>query len=74
MQGSFTRFFPAGSLNFLGFLKSFPACIHATCKKFMQARLGSTCLWIVSLDKLETDKSVSDVCPELNLILVLELR
>ena len=40
MQGSFTRIFPARSQNFLGFIKNFPACTPAACKKFKQSRLG----------------------------------
>ena len=38
--GKFYKIFPCMITDFSRFLKSFPACIHATCKKFMQARLG----------------------------------
>ena len=37
-QGSFTRF-PWMIPEFSRFQKNFPACIHATCKKFMENRL-----------------------------------
>ena len=30
------------SLNFLGFLKNYPACRPAACKKLLQSQLGSS--------------------------------
>ena len=39
MRVSFTRIFPARSLNFLGSIKNFSACRPAACKKFKQSQL-----------------------------------
>ena len=40
LQSIFTSFFPARSLNFLCFIKNYPACMPVTCKKSRQFRLG----------------------------------
>ena len=59
MQGSFTRFFPARCLNCLGFIKNFPACRPAACKKFKQSQLG-ICPSIQSIQKSITAKHRDD--------------
>ena len=40
MQCNSTRFTTGSLLNFLVFLKNYPACRPATCKKFKQTQLG----------------------------------
>ena len=40
MQCNSTRFTNGCILNFLGFIKNYPACRPAACKKFKQSQLG----------------------------------
>ena len=49
MQCNSTRFTNGCILNFLGFIKNYPACRPAACKKFKQSQLGylrlKNCNW-----------------------------
>ena len=40
MQCNSTRFTTGNLLSFLGFIKNYPACRPAACKKFQQSQLG----------------------------------
>ena len=42
MQCNPTRFTTGTLLIFLGFIKNYPACSPAACKKFQQSQLGDT--------------------------------
>ena len=41
-QCNSTRFTTGRLLNFLGFIKKYPACMPAACKKFKHSQLGCT--------------------------------
>ena len=63
LQANFVRFFHARSLNLLWFLKIFHACIHATYKMFMQARLR----FLLNTSRTVTVVQVKTKCPQIPL-------